>query len=180
MNVNIGNSCQSSETKWRVPTTKHFRNENMMIWKCLSIDGPPVSCPPCQYSFDLWPWPSNSSEILSRSTPPSNVGSLCQTVQPGERWQTHRHTDTHIQMGPIPCPRPLSQEGKLSRPPDRSAGLCRHGIFIDREATEINVLGSIRPSVCPSVRLSLTAELFDLWPWYLVCRSTLTLARLGL
>ncbi len=40
--------------------------------------------------LDLWPRPSNSSEILSRSTPPPNFGSAGQTVQPGECWQTHR------------------------------------------------------------------------------------------
>ncbi len=42
-----------------------------------------------------------------------------------------------------------------------------------------NVLGSIRPSICPSAD-TLTAEPFDLRPWYFVCRLTLTLARLGL
>ncbi len=43
-----------------------------------------------------------------------------------------------------------------------------------------NVLGSVRPSVCPSSVRPLTAEPFDLRPWYLVCRLRLTLARLGL
>ncbi len=45
-------------------------------------------------TFDLWPWPSKSSEILSRSMPPPNfaIGSLRQTVQPWERSQTDRHT----------------------------------------------------------------------------------------
>ncbi len=34
-------------------------------------------------------------------------------------------------------------------------------------------------SVCPFV-CALLAEPFDLWPWYLICWSTLTLARVGL
>ncbi len=45
--------------------------------------------------LDLWPWPSNLSEILSRSIPPLNLESVRSTVQPGERWQTDRQTDTH-------------------------------------------------------------------------------------
>ncbi len=44
-------------------------------------------------TFDLWPWPSNSSKILSSSMPPPNIGCVCQTVQPWERSQTDRHTD---------------------------------------------------------------------------------------
>ena len=43
--------------------------------------------------LDLWPWPSNSSEILSRYICPPNFGSVLQTVRPWERWQTH--TQTH-------------------------------------------------------------------------------------
>ncbi len=42
-----------------------------------------------------------------------------------------------------------------------------------------NVLGGVRPFVCPFV-CALTAEPFDLQPSYSVCRLTLTLARLGL
>ena len=42
-----------------------------------------------------------------------------------------------------------------------------------------NVIGSVRLSVRPSFT-TLTAEPFDLRPWCLVCRLTLTLARLGL
>ncbi len=70
-------------------------------------------------------------------------------------------------------------------PPDASNNPFRvkPGInlfIIDREAREIMYLvASVRLSVCPSVS-SLTAEPFDLRPWYLVCRLTLTLARLGL
>ncbi len=44
-------------------------------------------------TFDLWPWPSNSSKILSRSTYPQNFGSVCHSVHPWERWLTDRHTD---------------------------------------------------------------------------------------
>ncbi len=61
-------------------------------------------------TFDLWPWPSNSFEILSRSMPPPNFGSVCQTVQPWERWLTDRQTDTHT--GPILYPWSLTREGK--------------------------------------------------------------------
>ncbi len=39
-------------------------------------------------TFDLWPWPSNSFEILSTSIPPTNFGSVHQMVQLWERWQT--------------------------------------------------------------------------------------------
>ncbi len=38
-------------------------------------------------TFDLWPWPSKPSDILSRSMPPPNLGSVCQRV--------HRQTDIH-------------------------------------------------------------------------------------
>ncbi len=41
-----------------------------------------------------WPWPSNSSEILSMSMPPPNFGSLCQTVRQWEGLQTDTHTHT--------------------------------------------------------------------------------------
>ncbi len=58
---------------------------------------------------DLDLWTSNSSEILSRSMPLPNSGSIGQTVQPWERSQTHR------QMGPIPYPRPLTREGKIGQ-----------------------------------------------------------------
>ncbi len=38
-------------------------------------------------------------KILSRSTPPPNFGSVCQMVQPWERSQTDRQTDTHTDSG---------------------------------------------------------------------------------
>ena len=48
-------------------------------------------------TFDLWPWPLNLAEIISRSFPLPNLVTLGQTVQPWERWltdtQTHRQTD---------------------------------------------------------------------------------------
>ncbi len=44
------------------------------------------------FTFDLWPWPSNSAEILSRSLCLPIFVSICQTVQPRERWITDRHT----------------------------------------------------------------------------------------
>ena len=48
--------------------------------------------------------------------------------------------------------------------------------IIDREAREIiELVASVRPFAC-----TLMAEPFDLWPWYLACRLTFTLARLGL
>ncbi len=43
--------------------------------------------------FDLWPWLSNLSEILSRAMFLPNCRSVAQTVQPWERWQTD--TQTH-------------------------------------------------------------------------------------
>ena len=44
-------------------------------------------------TFDLWPWHSNLSEILSRWIPLPNFGSVHETVQAWERWQTDRQTD---------------------------------------------------------------------------------------
>ena len=41
-----------------------------------------------------------------------------------------------------------------------------------------NAHDSVHPCVCPSVS-ALTPKPFDLQPWYSVCRSTLTLARMG-
>ncbi len=46
-------------------------------------------------NFDLWPWPSNSSETLSRSIMTLNFGSVRQTVRPWECQLTDRHTRTH-------------------------------------------------------------------------------------
>ena len=46
---------------------------------------------PVTLTFDLWPWPLNLSEIPSRLVALPNFGSLRQTVQPWERWQTDRH-----------------------------------------------------------------------------------------
>ncbi len=58
-------------------------------------------------TFDLWPWPSNSTEIWQAMFTP-NFRSVRQTVQTGER----QWTDT--QTGPILYPRPLTREGKIS------------------------------------------------------------------
>ncbi len=51
----------------------------------------------------------------------------------------------------------------------------------------IELVASVRPSVRPSIRpfvcqfvRALLFEPFDLWPWFFVWGSTLTLARLGL
>ncbi len=44
-------------------------------------------------TFDLWPWPSNSSEMLLRYTPTPNYRPVCQRVQTWECWQTN--TQTH-------------------------------------------------------------------------------------
>ncbi len=56
-------------------------------------------------TFDLWPWPSNLSEILSRSIP--NFATVSQTVQPWECWltdgHTHRHTDTLDRFYTLDC-----------------------------------------------------------------------------
>ncbi len=46
-------------------------------------------------ALDLWPWPSNLSEILSQVIFTPNFRSVSQTVQPWERWQTDRQTHTH-------------------------------------------------------------------------------------
>ncbi len=43
-------------------------------------------------TFDLWPWPSNSSERSSRSIPIPNLVTVCQSVQPWECSQTDTHT----------------------------------------------------------------------------------------
>ncbi len=44
-------------------------------------------------NFDLWPWPPNSSEILSKAMSTPNFSSLAQMVQPWECWQTNTQTD---------------------------------------------------------------------------------------
>ena len=70
--------------------------------------------------FDLWPWPSNSSEILSRSIPIWNFVSICQAVWPWERWRTdrrkHGKTDrrTDGNTGPILLPRLLTYRSIFS------------------------------------------------------------------
>ncbi len=46
-------------------------------------------------AFDLWPWVSNSSEILSRYTPPPIFVSVCQTVWPWECSQTDGRDRKH-------------------------------------------------------------------------------------
>ncbi len=46
-------------------------------------------------TIDLWPWTSNSSEGLSRSSLLPNFRSVRQTVHLWERWITDRHTHTH-------------------------------------------------------------------------------------
>ncbi len=46
-------------------------------------------------TFDLWPWPSNSFEILSKYTAVPNIGSVGPMVQSWERRQTHTRTHTH-------------------------------------------------------------------------------------
>ncbi len=47
-------------------------------------------------TFDLWPWPSNLSEMSSRSIPVLNLVTIHQSV-PRESVHalTHKHTDTH-------------------------------------------------------------------------------------
>ena len=60
---------------------------------------------------DLDLWPSNSSEISSRSTPPPNFG----------------HTHTHTQAGPILYPRPLTREGIMIRPLE-SYGMSKRAV----------------------------------------------------
>ena len=45
------------------------------------------------FDLDLWPWPSNSSEKLSKAMSMLNFRSVAQTVQPWERWQTDKRTD---------------------------------------------------------------------------------------
>ncbi len=45
-------------------------------------------------TFDLWPWPSNSSEILSRYIHPPNLGPY---FKPFSRESADRQTDTHTQ-----------------------------------------------------------------------------------
>ena len=67
--------------------------------------------------LDLWPWPTNSSEILSRSIR-TNFGvntSNGLTVRALTNWQTDGKTDgkTHRNTGPILLPRPLTQEVKI-------------------------------------------------------------------
>ena len=44
-------------------------------------------------TFDLWPWPLNLSEILSKAMFLPNFRPVAQTVQAWERWQTDTLTD---------------------------------------------------------------------------------------
>ena len=46
-------------------------------------------------SLDLWPWPSNLSEMLSKAMFLPYCRSVAQMVQPCEHWQTDRHTHTY-------------------------------------------------------------------------------------
>ncbi len=60
-------------------------------------------------TFDLWPWVSNSSEILSRYTPPPILVSVCQTVRLWECSQTGGQMDRRTV--PKTLPRPLTRGG---------------------------------------------------------------------
>ena len=62
-------------------------------------------------TFDLWPWPSNSSYIWWFLMCVPNFRSIGTTVWPWERRQMDRHTHRH--MGPIILPLPLTWEVKI-------------------------------------------------------------------
>ncbi len=87
-------------TSWRRTVTSRDVTWRQVSWQTGSVIHPSETSEITFFNlatltFDLWPWPSNSSEILSRSTPPPNFGSVCQTVQPWERSQTDTRTHTH-------------------------------------------------------------------------------------
>ncbi len=85
-------------TSWRHTVRSH--DIIIMSWQSEPAQINPSENPKITFfnlatlSFDLWPWPSNLSEILSRSTPPPNFWSVCQTVRLWESWQTHTHAYT--------------------------------------------------------------------------------------
>ena len=54
-------------------------------------------------SIDLWPWPSNSCEILSSSMYPPNFESLCQTIRPWECSQTHTDGTDFLWINKMCC-----------------------------------------------------------------------------
>ncbi len=58
----------------------------------------------------LWPWPSNSSEILLKAISLPNFRSVAQAVQSWERWQTDTHT--HTQSGTDSIPSTADAGGK--------------------------------------------------------------------
>ena len=77
------------EQEWKNAREQGARtppNRASQLWKITFFDLVTLT-------FDLWPWPFNSSEILSRSMSVKNFEAICQTVQPWERWITDRHTD---------------------------------------------------------------------------------------
>ncbi len=103
--TDVKTSCRSTMTSycdvtWRhdVMLWCHMTSGVMTNWLCVihpSETSEITFFNLATLTFDLWPWPSNSSEILSRSMPPPNFGSVCQTVQPLERWMTDRRTHGH-------------------------------------------------------------------------------------
>ncbi len=74
-----------------------------MTWQSESAQVNPSETPKITFfnlatlTFDLWPWPSNSSEIYLRSIPILNYRSVRETVRSWERQLTDRrtHTETH-------------------------------------------------------------------------------------
>ncbi len=116
----------------------------------------------------------------------------CQNFSPDTRhWGQIKPDTRHSKFTP-----PLDTQLQRDIYPDtRHSTWTGYANYYRPRSEGDNVLGSVRPSVRlsvrPSVRLSvrpsvrpsvtaLTAEPFDLCPWYWVCRLTLTLARLGL
>ena len=89
---------------------------------------------------------------------PSRLG--CRVVQQGKHSSTPDWTDDHQ------CSEKyvLLVRKKLD---------VWYGILLSTAKLGDNVLGSVRASVCLFV-CALLAEPFDLWPWFLAWRSTLT------
>ncbi len=85
------------------PLNIHGFLQYLLFKEHWALTWPATSYPACHHpsprhdDLNLWPRPSISFKILSRSAHAENSGYVCQTVQPWESWRTH----THMHMGPV-------------------------------------------------------------------------------
>ncbi len=91
------------DVTWRhdVLLWRHMTSDVMTKWLCAIYIGHTVKISRkitffkmATLTHDLWPWPLNLSEILSKAMFLPNFRPVAQTVQAWERWQTDTHTHT--------------------------------------------------------------------------------------